>query len=133
MQPMVEAAKDIAREQFAQWLNSHANRLDAPLRGRPKWLQKLLKDRVGLKVSYETCRKWLVGLDMPDRANESLLHKALGVQHQAEESDPEFESLRQIWRTLPARSRSLIVEAAALAQSAARAPQVAELKKRKRS
>lgn len=120
IQPMVDTAKYTAREEFSRWLNSHADRLHAPSRGRPKWLQKRLKDEVGLNVSYETCRKWLGGLDMPERPNEALLYKALGVQIQAEESDPQFEQLRQIWRTLPDKSRALILDAAALAQSAAR-------------
>jgi hypothetical protein len=129
---MVEAAKYTAREQFSEWLNSHADRLDAPQRGRPKWLQKLLKDKAGLKVSYETCRKWLAGLDIPDRANESLLHKALGVQIQAEESDPDFEALRQLWRELPPKSRAHIMEAALLAHSAAEATRPKEELKRRR-
>lgn len=118
---MVEAAKYTAREEFAEWLRGQCQRLGAPARGRPKWLQKRLKDDVGLNVSYETCRKWLSGLDMPDRANESLLFKALGVQYQAEESDEEFEALRKIWRDLPSRSRSHIMETAILAHSAAQA------------
>lgn len=131
MQPMVEAAKYTAREEFAEWLNSHAHRLGAPLRGRPKWLQKLLKDEVGLKVSYETCRKWLGGLDIPDRANESLLHKALGVQIQAQEADQDFETLRQLWRSLPPKSRAHIMEAAQLAAQAAKSQD--DPKKRRRA
>lgn len=137
MQPMVEAAKYTAREEFAEWLNGHVQRLGAPVRGRPKWLQRLLEDEAGLKVSYETCRKWLAGLDIPDRANEALLHKALGVQVQAEETDQEFEMLRKIWRSLPQKSRSHLIDTAMLAQSAAKAGNAeqpaAEQKKRRRS
>lgn len=121
MQPMVEAAKHIAREDFSEWLNAHCARLGAPLRGRPKWLKDRLKTEVKLKVSYETCRKWLGGLELPDRANEALLHKALGVQVQAEENDPAFDTLRRIWRTLAQKGKDHVLETAFLAQNAARA------------
>lgn len=133
MQPMVEAAKHQAREEFARWLNDHASRLSAPARGRPTWLKKLLKDKAGLKVSYETCRKWLGGLDIPDRANEALLYKALGVQVQAEAEDEEFEILRKIWRSLPPKSRTHIIETAVLAQAAARGQRPDETKKPRRA
>lgn len=132
MQPMVEAAKHLAREDFSKWLNAQCARLSAPVRGRPKWLKKRLEEQAGLRVSYETCRKWLGGLDIPDRANEALLHKALGVHIQAESADEQFEILRNVWRSLPEKSRTHLLETALLAQTAAKVDKAEEPKKRRR-
>lgn len=133
LQPMSDAAngatKAQARQDFSRWLNDVCDRLDAPRRGRPGWLRKRLASR-GLKVSYETCRKWLGGLDIPDRANEGILLEALGVKLVPQATDAAYEALRRYWMDLPPEAQEHVLETARMAHAAFHAP--APVKQRKR-
>lgn len=130
MQPMVDAAKERVRKAWSAWLHGVLDLRDVPTRGRPGWLQKLLKKH-GLTVSYETCRKWLAGLDLPDRANEAVLYAALGIRRDAE-ADADFAALAAIWPSLQQSHKALIMETAKMAEQAAKAaPEPARTKNRR--
>lgn len=115
MQPMVDTAKEAARAAWSEWLNSVLDQKEVPRRGRPGWLRQFLKSN-GLKVSYETCRKWLAGLDLPDRANEAVLCKSLEIGRQP--ADIQFAELTEIWDSLPPARKEFVLATAKMAQAA---------------
>lgn len=80
MQRMVVRTKSDARAAFSAALNGFLEALGVPSRGRPRWLYDRLKAHARREVvTYESCRKWLKGLDIPDQANLTILCDAIGA------------------------------------------------------
>jgi hypothetical protein len=72
LQPVVASSKDTSREEFGRLFNSELDRIGAPAeRARIGWVFKTLRDKNRGKklVSREQVRKWIKGIDFPDRAN----------------------------------------------------------------
>lgn len=80
MQRMVVRTKKDAKEAFANALNKFLERREVPVRGRASWLYDRLKAHARQEVvSYESCRKWIKGLDIPDQGNLTILCEAIGA------------------------------------------------------
>lgn len=139
MQLMVATTKKQAREEFSKNLNRELDRLKAPQRGRPKWLQKELKNI----VTYESCRKWLKGLDIPDQGNLSVLVDTLGLNQQylrtgtwesaPGASDNRFSELQKIWPDLDEKYQDHLVETARMGRKASSPPERAAPPRRQRA
>lgn len=112
-------AKDEARELFSKNLNAELSAQEAPDRGRPDWLRRKLLSDGRLKVSRETCRKWLAGLDIPDQAHMSILISVFRLNLQKLRTgtwepppgahDENFVRLVKAWPDLDDRSRALVM------------------------
>lgn len=80
MQRMVVRTKKDAREAFGVALNKFLDARKILVRGRASWLYDRLKSHARREVvSYESCRKWIKGLDIPDQANLTILCEAIGA------------------------------------------------------
>lgn len=119
LQPMIALTKNEARKRFGQQLNTVCNALGAPVRGRPKWLQKQIRNA----VSYEQCRKWLAGIDIPDEANTAILVDSLGTSTQylkdrvgtplkSSRENSEADELLRIWNNITDEGRAQFLRSA---------------------
>jgi hypothetical protein len=111
LQLMVVQNKAETREAFSRRFNAVLDeRGDCPeARGRRQWVAKRYK------VSVETARKWLSGLDMPDGANSARICNDLKVNEnwlragtgppREPENDPTLDELTRTWPSLDPAAR----------------------------
>lgn len=127
LQRMVVTGKDAKRQRFGELLNGVLNEMGAPPgRGRVQWLYDRLKKGGKEFVSYEQCRKYVRGIDMPDHANFFLLCEQLGTRperlqptrnrQEAAGQDVALDELLKIWGTSDDGAHDFILEAARLVQ-----------------
>lgn len=136
LQPMVVKTKEDAKREFSKRLRTEITKRfpDAPAdRGLVQWLYDLLRAHVGASrpapVSYESCRKWLKGKEIPISPNLMLLCDATGIivtdlmddetrAYIEDQEDPQIATLIKTFRKLNDRGRKHVLDAAELASRA---------------
>ncbi len=122
MQLMVAPEKTTARLEFGALLNAALDHIDTcpPKRGRVRWLFKALKKNQVPLVSYEQCRKYLRGKDIPDQANLRIIAERLKIgvsvlqpkEAANDPSDYELDELLRLWKDADTRGRASIMAVA---------------------
>lgn len=125
--------KDDLRREFGRWLSRELIAKGMPeSRGGPGWLKKELWIRGRIKISYESCRKWLIGLEFPEQAHLKALGDIFGISHspmtgnlsptKPKETDEQLEELLFLWQDLDTDGKDHVVTSAKLAKRASPFP-----------
>lgn len=126
---MVANSKEETKAAFSKRLNDVLDeREDIPrARGRRQWIAKRYR------VSVETARKWLMGLDMPDGVNLARIAGDLkispdwlrsNVGHpRPQPTDPLFDELTRTWPSLRPEDRADVVKYAKFRRAEPPVPQ----------
>lgn len=127
LQPMGTLERQAAREGFSRRFGEVLNDLEEVprTRGRRTWIAKKWR------VSTETARKWLIGLDIPDRAHLAAICTTLRVspdwmltglgRRNLQDDDALFDRLQTVWGYLSDDNREQLVALAIFLHG--RAPQ----------